>query len=345
MKMERYLLLTFKHKKYKMKKGLTFIAVLFLITSCKNAKESFVLASSVGKTNKILVVMESSHWLGEVGDELRDFVGKPLVGLPQPETIFSVGQVSPKGFGGVMNKSRNILIVEVSDKEGFSVKNNLYAEPQTIVYVTAKDQKSLLQQLKKHSEEIIKTFKDSEVNVLQNNFSRNKLNDSQFKTLQKLGLSLTIPNDFRLVDDTGDFLWLRQHLLSGIAKGDGTNNILVYSVPLTDENLIESNILSVRDTIGKKYIPGSREGMYMITEAAYTPHTFDAIIDNKKAFETRGKWEVKNDFMAGPFLNYTVIDKENNRLIIVEGFTYAPSVNKREFVFELEAIAKSLKIK
>src|SRR5690606_19289936 len=118
-------------------------------------------------------------------------------------------QVSPKGFGGVMNKSRNILIVEVSDKEGFSVKNNLYAEPQTIVYVTAKDQKSLLQQLKKHSEEVIKTFKDSEVNVLQNNFSRNKLNDSQFKTLQKLGLSLTIPNDFRLVDDTGDFLWLR----------------------------------------------------------------------------------------------------------------------------------------
>ena len=49
--------------------------------------------------------------------------------------------------------------------------------------------------------------------------------------------------------------------------------------------------------------------------------------------------------MAGPFLNYTVIDKKNNRLVIVEGFTYAPSVNKRAFLFELEAIAKSLKIK
>ena len=36
--------------------------------------------------------------------------------------------------------------------------------------------------------------------------------------------------------------------------------------------------------------------------------TFDAIIDGKKAYETRGKWEVKNDFMAGPFLNYTVKD-------------------------------------
>ena len=53
---------------------------------------------------------------------------------------------------------------------------------------------------------------------------------------------------------------------------------------------------------------------------------------------------MKNDFMAGPFLNYTVIDKKNNRLIVFEGFTYAPSVSKRAFVFELEAIAKSMKI-
>ena len=48
--------------------------------------------------------------------------------------------------------------------------------------------------------------------------------------------------------------------------------------------------------------------------------------------------------MAGPFLNYAILDKKNNRLLVVEGFTYAPSVNKREFIFELEAIAKSLKI-
>jgi len=48
--------------------------------------------------------------------------------------------------------------------------------------------------------------------------------------------------------------------------------------------------------------------------------------------------------MAGPFLNYTVIDKANNRLVVVEGFTYAPSINKRDFMFELEAILKTLKI-
>lgn len=328
-----------------MKKGLAIIAAVLLLVSCKNAKESFVLANSIGRINKVLVVMESDNWNGKVGDELREFIGKPLIGLPQPETVFSVGQVSPKGFGDVMNKARNILIVEVGSKAYFSVKTNVYAEPQTVIYVMAKDKESLLNQLKEHSNEIIKIFKDSEIKVLQNRFNRDKLDITEFKTLDNLGVSLVIPSNFRIVDDTGKFLWLRQHLLSGIAKGDGTNNILVYSVPLTDENTVKANIMPVRDTIGKKHIPGSREGMYMITEAAYTPVTTDAKIAGLKAYETRGKWEVKNDFMAGPFLNYTVIDKAHNRILVVEGFTYAPSVNKRDFVFELEAIAKSLKIK
>jgi hypothetical protein len=137
---------------------------------------------------------------------------------------------------------------------------------------------------------------------------------------------------------------LRQHLKSGIARGAGNNNIIVYSLPLNDKTISQENIIPMRDKIGEKYIPGSKEGMYMITEAAYTPRTVKTKFLENHAFETRGKWEVKNDFMAGPFLNYAIIDEKNERLLVVEGFTYAPSVNKREFLFELEAIAKSLVI-
>ena len=31
--------------------------------------------------------------------------------------------------------------------------------------------------------------------------------------------------------------------------------------------------------------------------------------------ETRGTWEVKGDFMGGPFLNYLVEDKLNDRVL------------------------------
>ena len=327
-----------------MKKGLTILVAVLFLTSCVDTKKSFVLRGSVGKTNNILVVMENNHWQGTIGNKLRSFTGKILDGLPQPETVFSVAQVSAKGFRSVMKVNRNVLVAQVTDKNTFFVKKNVYASPQTVIYVTAKNKEGLVKQLHQHGEEILKIFKKSEIKVIQNLFYKEKVDDKKYKTLQKLGISLVVPQRFKTVDDTGDFLWLRQHLLSGIARGDGANNILVYSVPLGDEKEVSKRILSIRDTIGKKHIPGSKEGMYMITEAAYTPVTIVSEVASKPAFETRGKWEVLNDFMAGPFLNYTIIDKENNRLLIVEGFTYAPSVDKREFVFELEAIIKSLKI-
>jgi len=122
--------------------------------------------------------------------------------------------------------------------------------------------------------------------------------------------------------------------------------VIAYTVPITsedDEN--GNNIVAIRDAIGEKYIPGEIDGSYMITEEAYAPHIFEVEIDGKKAFETRGKWEVKNVYMAGPFLSYTIVDKPNNRLVVVEGFTYAPSINKRDYMFEIEAILKTIKIK
>lgn len=51
---------------------------------------------------------------------------------------------------------------------------------------------------------------------------------------------------------------------------------------------------------------------------------------------------VKDFLMAGPFLNYIVEDKPNNRLLVMEGFVFAPSVNKRDYMFELESILKGV---
>jgi hypothetical protein len=327
-----------------MKKIFSILVITILLSSCVG-NDKVILKESIGKINKVMVVAKISDWTGDVGKEVRNSFGELMVGLPQPESILDVSQVAPSGFSSMMKASRNILIISESNNEGFSVKNNIYAQPQTIVYVQAKDDAGIIKLLQKHKKEIKSIFLEADIKFTQSIFEKDKQDNTHYKTLQNLGISLTIPTKFNLVDDTGEFLWLRNHLTSGIAK-TGSNNILVYSIPLIDESKIADNIVAVRDSIGEKYIPGTdAETQHMITEEAYTPFTFDAVIDGKKAYETRGKWEVKNDFMAGPFLNYTIIDKKNNRLIIFEGFTYAPSVNKRAFVFELEAIAKSMKIK
>ena len=325
-----------------MKKVLSLLIITILLNSCVG-NDKIVLRESIGKINKVMVVAKVSDWTGDVGQEIRNSFGELQVGLPQPEPILSVSQVAPNGFSSMMKGSRNILIISEAETENFSVKKNVYAKPQTVVYVQAKDDESIIKILQERKNEIRRIFLDADIDFTQNIFKKELLNDQQFETLKNLGISLKIPKKFNKVDDSGNFLWLRNHLTSGIAK-TGSNNILVYSVPLIDKTTVADSIVSVRNRIGKKHIPGSEEGMYMITEKAYTPFTFDAKIDGKKAYETRGKWEVKDDFMAGPFLNYTIIDEKNNRLVVFEGFTYAPSVSKRAFLFELEAIAKSMKI-
>jgi hypothetical protein len=80
----------------------------------------------------------------------------------------------------------------------------------------------------------------------------------------------------------------------------------------------------------------------MITEPAFSPYFSKTKIFNRETFETKGNWELLHESMNGPFINYAIIDKTNNRILIIEGFCYAPSKQKRDLMFELESIIKSV---
>jgi hypothetical protein len=82
----------------------------------------------------------------------------------------------------------------------------------------------------------------------------------------------------------------------------------------------------------------------MITEEGYAPYLFKIKLDGKETFETKGTWELKNDFMSGPFINYTIEDKGHDRILVLEGFCYSPSKEERDLMHELESIIKSIVI-
>ena len=98
----------------------------------------------------------------------------------------------------------------------------------------------------------------------------------------------------------------------------------------------------MRDSIGEKYIPGPEKGMYMVTETYLAPSISEVKIKNHFALESKGLWEVKGFALGGPYINYIIEDKAKNRLLVAEGFLYAPGVSKRDVLFELEAIIKSI---
>lgn len=322
-----------------MKKIVALIFILVFFTHCSDKKPELTYAESTGKINHLLIVIKDDYWRGEIGDEIRKVIGTPILGLPQPETQFNITQVAPEYFCNLFKTSRSVLQISFGQENQFTVQKNVYSKPQRIIQITGKDQQSIIQLIENHQKELIHVFKENDLISTQKLLNKDLWKKDKLKTLQQLGIQLNIPKKYRLVDDTGDFLWLRHQINSG------SMNIIVYSFPMFSNGEVNgSQLVSMRDSIGKKYIPGGPKGSYMITEAAYSPYIFDLKLSDRKAYEVRGKWEVFGDFMAGPFLNYTLIDTQNNRLVVVEGFTYAPAVDKRDYMFELEAVLKTIKI-
>ena len=119
---------------------------------------------------------------------------------------------------------------------------------------------------------------------------------------------------------------------------------LPYDKKLTEEALAK-RVIKVRDSIGKQYIEGPVEGSYMTTENAYTAFFGKAKVASLNSFETKSIWQVKDAFMSGPFINYWIQDTINNRYLVAEGFVFAPSVQKRDYIFELESIIQSIVLK
>ncbi len=324
-----------------MRKLSLLVTLLVIVFSCdSNENNQRLLAKSSGNINDLNIVIDNMLWEDEVGDVIRELIAAPVYGLPQEEPMFKLRQMPPQVFTGFARNNRTVLAIEKGDDEGsVSYLKDVYAKPQTVIVVKGKTNEEIIGLIKKDANRINGTLKRTELTEKQRRIrvSLNKDNNIQIA----LGLTLDFPSAYRVAKEEDNFFWLRRDIKTG------TLNIMLYEMPLSaikENDSTINTIIKLRDSIGKQHIPGPVDGSYMITEKAYTPFMNKTSIDDKETFETKSTWEVQNAFMAGPFLNYAIKDEVNNRWLIAEGFTYAPSVEKRDYMFELEAIIRSIEI-
>lgn len=327
-----------------MKKTILFLAVILSLISC-DQNDKKLLPGSIGRFNELMLVVNHKEWEGKIGTELKKVIASSVLGLPQPEAQFAVTQIPHKGFNGFLKHNRNILTIEKNDKASFDIEYNVFSKPQVYAHIKGPDQQSIIKIIRENKDQIISVFKESDLKQVQKRLQKQCHKTQDINTFEKQGFTIKIPLDYSLIDDADDFLWFRKRIVDYGYKVNGSMNIIAYTLPLeVPFSQVKDSIVSIRDSIGKKHIPGATDGTYFITEAAYAPHVFDTKIDSKNAYKVKGKWEVYNDFMAGPFVSYTIEDSKNKRLVVVEGFSYAPLVKKRDFMFELEAIIRSISI-
>jgi hypothetical protein len=207
-----------------------------------------------------------------------------------------------------------------------------------VVHISGSSVLQILDTIQSNDSLIIKRIKDSEINVFQEKIKRDSLLDIS-KIRKKFNIQINVPNKYKLVSSGRKFIWLKKEITSG------NLSLIFYQIPFSsikDNPSALKRIAKIRDSIGRIYIHGAVPRTRMVTETAFSPFLSKTKIFNKPTFETKGNWELLNDFMNGPFVNYAILDQSNNRILVIEGFCYAPSKQKRDLMFELESIIKSV---
>ena len=313
------------------------LLLFFVVLGCQNRPSTPLIKSSNGNINTISVVMPDLLWETEVGDAVRAAFAFPAEGLPQKEPLFDLKQIPPEVFTGFTRLSRMVLWVGFGDEVVIRTDKNRYASPQQMAVLSAPDTATLVEMILSQSSGIIKSFKKGEVAERQRRTLKSTLNQNALQ--DRFGIDLSIPSAYNVFKEEKSTVWFQREIRKGHV------NLIVYALPRTTKLDFEyplTDIIRIRDSVGQAFIPGRLTSTHLITEAAYEPYVYKTTINGMRTVETRGTWEVKGDFMAGPFLQFLLDDKKNNRFLVMEGFVFAPTVAKRDYVFETEAIMKSM---
>ena len=315
---------------------LLIVAIALFVNSCKNEEE--LIPETPSQINSLAIAINDQLWSGEIGDSLRKKFAVPVDGLQQEEPLFTIKQFPIRLFDANKTSNTNLILIKKEEKTSYRLTKDRYLKPQNLVVISGRTNAEILKYIEENGDSLVRIFRETEVKRNQLLIRENLLDDT--KIAKRFKIALNVPSTFQYVMEKPNFIWLKKEILSG------NTSILIYKVPyktLLKNDDIVNNIIEMRDNFGAQYIKGKDNNSRMITEESYAPYFDITVIDKKRAYETKGTWELKGDYMSGSFINYAILDRKKKEFIVIEGFCYAPSTSKRDLMMELEAIIKSVK--
>lgn len=314
------------------------ILVLTSLISCTDESTGGrILPENTGRHSEILVVADSAIWQTASAQSLRDIYQEDYPLLLKTEPFFKLIVFKEKDFSSIIKTHKNVLILTESDSiNEIKTYQDRWAKEQQVLYIQLKDDEVINKQIKASDKSLFDYFYKADLERIAANNVNHKLGGLYFDLQKKKGIEFIIPQDFFIVKDTTDFVWVRRE------KPHLTESITYFEEDYVDENQFTlDNILNSRDSIYKIQVEGSIKNSYMTTERRFEPVIDTIEINNEFAVRTRGWWRIQNDFMGGYFVRYTLPDLDRRKLIHIEAFLYCPKYNKMFYLRELEAILNS----
>lgn len=313
-------------------KSLLTVFALLALVACENGHLATPQAS--GRPYEVLVVMDKQSWEAPEGRALFNVLDTDIPGLPQPERSFHISQVGPNDMNRTLSIFRNIIEVEINPsiytQTRMKFVRNVYANGQVILHIRSGSKQDFAQYVTEHGQDIIDFFTKMEMNRLCQDLSKrySKLTFDLAKEI--FGCELRAPEELKNFKRGKDFMWTTNNTATGMVS------IMMYSYPYEGpETFNKRYMLHKRDSVMRINMPGSDPDMFVQTDTAFTSIR-PIVVHHKYAMEARGLWFMRNDGMGGPFVSHSRVDTENNRVVVVEGFVFAPEKMKRGLMRRME---------
>lgn len=316
-------------------KRLNFFLLISLLLTTTSCHEELLFPRSSGRPYEVLVVLEKEIWDAPSGRALFNVLDTDVPGLPQSERSFRISHTEPDHFSQAMQIFRNIIQVNINPKIFTQTRlrfmREKFAREQIVLTINTPSEESLKEFCETHQQEIVDFITKTEMNRQIKELETKHSNIVKQLAWNHFNCKLNAPKDIKSYKQGKHFFWSSNNTNSGLL------NICMYSYEYEGPHTFNKEyVLQKRDSVMKENIPGEKEGMYMATDTMYT-NVKNILVHNEYAMETRGLWYMENDAMGGPFVSHSRVDTETNRVIVVEGFVYAPEKKKRDLIRRLEA--------
>lgn len=319
--------------------SLTFLCSVLLLTNCTKDQ---ILPTASGRPYEVLVVLDNNTWEAPAGRALFDILDTDVPCLPQSERSFHITQIEPKDMSANFSIFRNIIQVNIDktqySRTGMRFTRNKFAMDQIVLTINSPSLEDFQQFCIDHKQEVIDFLTRSEMNRL-----INELEVKYSKVTHDLAWNIFTcrfyaPKELVCYKKGKQFFWTSNNTASGL------ENICMYSYPYEGPKTFNKEyMVAKRDSVMKANLPGEKPGMYMKTDSLCTI-VKPINVHNNFAMEMRGLWYMENDCMGGPYVSHSRVDTETNRVIVVEGFVYAPEKMKRGLIRRLEGSLYTLQL-
>ena len=264
--------------------------------------------------------------------------------LNQNEPMFNVLRITAGDFKNLLVQHRNILKVVVSQKAtraAIVAQYDVEAAPQIVLTLQGPTQESMLEYLAENGEALLQVLEMAERDRTVASAKQQGAKELEKLILDKFGVNIALQSGYRLRAESEDFLWISNEYPAA------SQGFFIYTHPFNGKASITTEALVKARNEFAKRIPGPSDGSYMTTVKRlpnveddgyvdFLPQRKVVKINGREWIELRGFWEVKGDFMGGPFVSYTTLDERTGELFTLDCYVYSPKYGKRNFLRPLE---------